>query len=110
MWTAAGSSSIVYVYAGWAFTNSAWLTNTYGKSLFVTAYGGANTCGNSNAWDLEVYVNGMYVGGSGSSLAGGGYTTTSFSFLVPAGASYGVTSAPYNCGSGSFNMTAATIG
>ncbi len=108
MWSA-GSGSVSYVYANASYNSSVTLADNYGKPLFVTAFGGVNTCNNSNSYDLEIYINGSWIGQSVSNQSGG-VATGSFSFWVPAGATYSVTSAPYECGSGSIHLTAATVG
>ncbi|SOE65261.1 shufflon protein, N-terminal constant region [Burkholderia sp. OK233] len=109
VWKTAGSPDAVYVFTGATFNTSVTLSNGYGKLLFVTAFGGQNTCNNSNAYDLQAYVNGGYVGGVSSNQSGGA-ATDSYTFLVPIGATYTVTSTPYLCGSGVIQLTAATVG
>lgn len=109
VWRNAGGGDVAYAYIGVPYNQSANLTNTYGKPLLVTAYGGVNVCGNSNAWNLTGYVNGSAVQTIADSSSGG-YKQGSMSFLVPIGANYSVTSLPYNCAYGTFNLTAATLG
>ncbi|MFM0729320.1 shufflon system plasmid conjugative transfer pilus tip adhesin PilV [Paraburkholderia sediminicola] len=109
VWKTAGSPDAVYVFTGATFNTSVTLSNGYGKLLFVTAFGGQNTCNNSNAYDLQAYVDGGYVGGVSSNQSGGA-ATDSYTFLVPIGATYTVTSTPYLCGSGVIQLTAATVG
>ena len=104
-----GSSRATYVYKGLSYAGSVSLINNYGASLFVVASGGEQNpyCGNNN-YDLQAYVDGVWVSGA-SNTNQIGSKTTSTSFLVPAGSSYTITSSPWNCGVGQIILSAATF-
>ncbi|MGE4350645.1 MAG: hypothetical protein AB7E52_00470 [Bdellovibrionales bacterium] len=108
-WSALGSNPVAYVYNGVGYFNTVTLTNTYGRNLFVIASGGEqnSTCG-GNDYDLQAYVNGMWVGSITNNNTNWAKTGT-LSFMVPPGASYTVVSHPWNCAYGHFALSAAVF-
>lgn len=108
-WKSGGSMDVQYVMIGQYYLNIASGVNNYGKALLIMASDGSLTCGNSNAVELLGYMNGQLITREYRSGAGGS-DYRSITFIVPAGASWAVTSNPWNCGSGNIAISAATLG
>ncbi|MFL9611180.1 hypothetical protein ACKF11_13950 [Methylobacillus sp. Pita2] len=103
-WKSSGSTTGRFIFQQTYFGSSTRVNNS-GSLVFVTAYGFngvGGTCG--NRINGNATVDGIAVASIGITMDTGS-KVGSFSFVVPNGSTYSITSNPYGCGSGRFTVS-----